>query len=151
MSGSTTPPADGRALTGAGAGADKAFAGLLAVFLVAGLVQIFLAGFGVFDLLGGEGEDGSSFDPHRTLGFTMGIVALLLLLLALIARVDATTMLLAFGLAVMTAGLQSLLAELGEDTALIGGLHAVNGLALLGLASYLRVAAQRRQGTLPRR
>ncbi len=75
----------------------------------------------------------------------MGIATLLLLLMALIARADTITMVLTFVLALLTAGVQSLLAGLGEDAPFFGGLHAVNGLALLGQASYLRVAAKRRQ------
>jgi Mn2+/Fe2+ NRAMP family transporter len=67
-----------------------AFAGyrwLLLAFLLAGCAQIFLAGLGVFsfgdhDVAGGT----SAFDAHRTLGFSMGGVAVIIFVLALITR-----------------------------------------------------------------
>ena len=45
---------------------------LLLAFLLAGCVQIFLAGLGVFGFGDHDVADGTSaFDAHRTLGFTM--------------------------------------------------------------------------------
>jgi hypothetical protein len=38
---------------------------------------------------------------------------------------------------------QSILADLGEDTAFFGGLHAIDGLAILGIAGYLHAAARK--------
>ncbi len=68
MSHTAAAASDGTALTGARAGVDKAFAGLLALFLLAVLVQIFLAGLGVVDLDGSGLEEAASLDPHRILG-----------------------------------------------------------------------------------
>jgi hypothetical protein len=42
---------------------------------------------------------------------------------------------------------QSLLASVGEDTPFFGGLHALDGLAILGLAGYLFGQARRRNST----
>ncbi len=56
----------------------------LVVFLAAGVVQIFLAGLGAFRLLHGAGD--SALDPHRTLGFVMAGMAIVILILTLIAR-----------------------------------------------------------------
>jgi hypothetical protein len=64
---------------------------LLLAFLLAGVVQIFLAGLGVFSLedqsLAAGGD--SAFAPHRAVGFTMAGIALLILVLAVIARPGA--------------------------------------------------------------
>src|SRR6266702_2685216 len=59
--------------------------------LLAGAAQIFLAGLGVFRLqdqgLAAAGD--SAFAPHRALGFSMAAIALLILVLAVIARPGA--------------------------------------------------------------
>jgi len=113
---------------------------LLLLFLVAGVVQIFLAGLGVFHLHAYGLDDpagDAALDPHRTLGFTMGGIAILILVLALIARPGARQVALAAVLAVQTVVLQSLLAGLGDDSPVWGGLHALDGLLALGVAGYL--------------
>ncbi len=126
---------------------------LLLVFLVAGVVQIFLAGLGVFYLhaYGLDAPAGdSALDPHRTLGFTMGGIAIVILVLALLARPGARAVWLAVLLVVQTDVLQSLLAGLGDDAAVWGGLHALDGLLALGVAGYLyaiAVARHRRAGS----
>jgi hypothetical protein len=62
--------------------AFRGYRWLLLGFLLLGVVQIFLAGLGVFSLqdqtLGGAGGD-TAFAPHRAVGFTMAGVALLIL------------------------------------------------------------------------
>ena len=78
-----------------GARRPRAAAGyrwLLLLFLVAGVVQIFLAGFGVFHLhaYGLDAPAGdSALDPHRMLGSVMGGIAVLILVLAIVARPGA--------------------------------------------------------------
>src|ERR1700734_4547648 len=66
--------------------AQTGYRWLLLAFLVLGAIQIFLAGLGAFriDNLGVSGD--TAFAPHRAVGFAMGGVALLILVLALIAR-----------------------------------------------------------------
>ena len=113
---------------------------LLLVFLLAGAVQIFLAGLGVFRLQdnGLEAAAGdSAFAPHRTLGFAIAGIALLILMSALAARVGARAITLSAVLVLLTSFVQSLLAGLGEDTAVYGGLHALDGLLIIGIAGYL--------------
>ena len=125
---------------------------LLLVFLLAGAVQIFLAGLGVFRLHdnGLEAAAGdSAFAPHRTLGFTLAGIALLILVCALAARPGARAVTLSAVLALLTSFVQSLLAGLGEDTAVYGGLHALDGLLIIGIAGYLygsALALRRRAG-----
>jgi Family of unknown function (DUF6220) len=131
-------------LTGTGStlrrGAATGYRWLLLIFLVAGVVQIFLAGLGVFHLHAYGLDDpagDSALDPHRTLGFAMGGIAILILLLALVARPGARQVVLAAVLVLQTAVLQSLLAGLGDDSAVWGGLHALDGLLAIAVAAYL--------------
>ena len=107
-------------------------------FLLAGCAQIFLAGLGVFsfgdhDVAGGT----SAFDAHKTLGFTLAGVAVVIFILALIARAGALSLVLCAVLIVQTTLLQSLLAGLADNTALFGGLHALDGILVLGIAGFL--------------
>jgi hypothetical protein len=113
---------------------------LLLVFLLAGAVQIFLAGLGVFGLFDTGGD---TFAPHRALGFAMAGIALLILVLALIARPGARAITGSAVLVLLTALVQSLLAGLGKDHAAYGGLHALDGLLILGIAGYLYAQARR--------
>jgi hypothetical protein len=107
----------------------------LTLFLVAGAVQIFLAGFGAFH---------GGFAAHRGLGFGMAGLALIIVVLALVARVGTRDVVLAVVLLLLAGGAQSLLAGLGDDGAFWGGLHALDGLAILGIAGFLQGAAIRR-------
>jgi hypothetical protein len=133
-----------RSLSGARAAADQVFMWGWLVFLLAGLVQIFLAGMGVFNLNGEKLTDASSLDPHRMLGFAMGGLSILLLIVALIARVDAKTIGVSVLVAVLAFVMQSILAAAGEDTSFFGGLHALDGLLILGLGGFLFGQARRR-------
>jgi hypothetical protein len=121
-------------------GAGAGYRWLLLLFLVAGVVQIFLAGLGVFHLHAYGLDDpagDSALDPHRTLGFAMAGIAVLILVLALVARPGGRQVVLAAVLVLQTAVLQSLLAGLGDDSAVYGGLHALDGLLAIGIAGYL--------------
>jgi len=66
-----------------------------------------------------------------------------ILVLAIVAKTGNRTIGLAVLLLVLTAVVQSVLAGLGEDTPFFGALHALDGVALLGLAGYLQGAAAR--------
>jgi hypothetical protein len=131
-------------LTGARRGALAAYRWLLLGFLLLGGVQIFLAGLGAFriDNTGVTGD--TAFAPHRAVGFAMGGVALVILTLALIARAGARATVLSAVLFVLAVLAQSLLASLADNTVLFGGLHALDGLAILGIAAFLYVSARRR-------
>ena len=133
-------------LTGARRGAFVAYRWALLVFLVLGVVQIFLAGTGVFSLhgreLGTAGE--TAFSPHRALGFIMSAVALVILVLALIARPGTRHLVGAAVLFVLTGFAQTLFAGLGDNTAFFGGLHALDGLVVIGLAGFLHASTIRR-------
>lgn len=126
-------------LTGFRAGALQTFRRGAMLFLLLGGVQIFLAGLGVFDLhgrkIGASGE--TAFDPHRVNGDIMSLVALLLLVLVLVARPGARLIGQTVVLFLLMAVGQPLLAAGGGDQAWLGGLHAIVGIGILGLASRL--------------
>jgi hypothetical protein len=115
----------------------------LLAFLALGAVQIFLAGLGAFriDNLGVSGD--TAFAPHRAVGFAMGGVALLILVLALIARPGVRAVIGSVLLFLLAVLVQSLLASLADNTVWFGGLHALDGLAILGIAAFLYLAARR--------
>jgi hypothetical protein len=128
-------------------GAFRAYRWALLAFLLAGVVQIFLAGLGVFRLQGeglAAGGD-TAFAPHRALGFTMAGIALLILVLAVIARPGARAVILSAVLVLLTSLMQSLLAGLADSHAVYGALHALDGLAILGIAGFLYASARRRR------
>ena len=129
--------------TGLRRAAQAGYRWLLLAFLVLGAVQIFLAGLGAFriDNLGVSGD--TAFAPHRAVGFAMGGVALLILILALIARPGARAVIASVVLFLLVFLVQSLLASLADNTVWFGGLHALDGLAILGIAAFLYLAARR--------
>jgi len=133
-------------LTGLRGVTFRGYRWLLLGFLLLGVAQIFLAGLGVFRLqdqgLAAGGD--SAFAPHRAIGFTMAGIALLILVLALIARPGARAIIGSAVLVLLTSLMQSLLAGLADDHAVYGGLHAFDGLLILGIAGYLYSRSRRR-------
>jgi len=107
----------------------------LAVFLLLLAVQIFLAGLGAFrtEAVGAD----SAFAAHRAFGFALAGAALVILVLALVARAGRAAVAGAAVLVVLTGFAQSLLAGLADDHALYGGLHAFDGLAIIGITAWL--------------
>ena len=129
--------------TGLRRAAQAGYRWLLLAFLALGAVQIFLAGLGAFriDNLGVSGD--TAFAPHRAVGFAMAGVALLILVLALVARPGVRAVLASVLLFLLVFLVQSLLAGLADSTVWFGGLHALDGLAILGIAAFLYLAARR--------
>jgi Family of unknown function (DUF6220) len=128
--------------TGARGIAHAVYRWALLVFLAAGVVQIFLAGLGAFKLVHGAGE--SALDPHRTLGYTMGGIAAIILILALIARPGARAIIGAALLVLLTGFVQSLLVGLADSHVIFGALHAADGLLILAIPAYLYFWSGRR-------
>jgi hypothetical protein len=125
--------------------ATSVYRWLLLVFLLAVAVQIFLAGLGVFSYGDGDRAGGDhAFSAHQGLGFAIGGVSILLLVLAIAARVGKLALWLAGALVVQTCLLQSLLDGLGDDTAVFGGLHALDGLLIAASAGVQYALARRR-------
>jgi hypothetical protein len=113
------------------------FAGLAWLFLVAVIVQVFLAGIGLFGV--------SDMELHRGVGYNLPILPLLMLLLAWPARIERRTVWLTLTL-FLVAMIQTLLPSFRGSVAVIAALHPVNAL----LVFYLAVVAARRSLALVR-
>ena len=112
---------------------------LIALIAIACVVQIFLAGRGVFGIHGSASlDDQSSLNAHRDLGEIIGIGAIIVLILALIMW-DKRLILWTFVLALLAEFVQ-------HATALpkhpwVAGLHPVSGVAILGISAWLAHSA----------
>jgi hypothetical protein len=107
-----------------------AFRYLAAVFIADVLLQLFLAGAGVFSAgAGTAARESSALDPHRVNGMVVMLLALLILAVALLARNGWRWALLLFVLTL----LQPVLAIAGAA----GGLHVLNAAAILGAGAVL--------------
>jgi hypothetical protein len=99
----------------------------LAWLFVAGLVvQVFLAGRGVF-------ESPVEFETHRTWGFLLELFPIVLLIVGLVAGVGrrlAVFAIVAFVLFI----LQSVFVALRESSPIVAALHPVNGFLILLIA-----------------
>lgn len=131
--------------TGYRRGTDIAYTLLASLFVVAVLVQVFLAGAGAFAHHSGTHAVQHPFSAHETLGNILGIAAVVLLVLALVAHVDRITMIAALVLAVLTEVAQHGLAQAGHDNRWVGGVHAFDGMLILLLASWLAIGGYRRR------
>ncbi len=128
--------------TGGNGTAYRVFAGLTALLVLGIVVQFFLAGLGVFGVDGRELEKATSLDPHRALGHILAGIALLMFIAALVARASKLEIWGSLALVVLIELVQALLASGGEDHDWLGGLHALNGLVILGLAARLHMASR---------
>jgi hypothetical protein len=136
---------DQAATSGVRRAARTSYRWLLLVFLVAVAVQIFLAGLGVFSFGNGDRSGGDhAFSAHQGLGFALAGVSILILVLAIAARAGRLALWLAGALVVQTCLLQSLLDGLADDTAVFGGLHALDGLLIAASAGVQYALARRR-------
>jgi hypothetical protein len=119
----------------------RVFAVLATLLVLLVVAQFFLAASGAFD----TAPKDESFQPHRVLGYGILLFAILLTIVAALARMPGRLI----GMTGLVAGLtvgQALIATLADafngtgDTSttagqLIFGLHAVNGLAVIAVAS----------------
>lgn len=102
----------------------------VAWLLVAGLlVQIFLAGLGVF-------RGPASFATHRDFGYLLELVPLVLLIVGLVARLGRRPALLAAGIFGLFL-LQSVFVVLRSTAPEVAALHPVNGFLITVLAIVL--------------
>ena len=97
-----------------------------ALFVACALVQVFLAGLGVFD-------DPKSFITHREFGYTFGWLTLAILVLALVGRAPRRIVGLSVLLLVLFT-MQSVFVAIRADYPAIAALHPVNGFLILGVA-----------------
>jgi hypothetical protein len=97
-----------------------------ALFAACVVVQVFLAGLGVFD---GPG----AFVTHREFGFIIGWFTLAVLVLALVGRLPRRLLGMSATLLLLFA-LQSVFVALRGEVPAIAALHPLNGFAILALA-----------------
>ena len=105
------------------------YRGVIWLFVACVVVQVFLAGVGVF-----VGTD--RFELHRNFGYTFGWLALLLPLLALAGRLGRRAVGLSFGITFLFI-MQSVLVALRADMPYLTALHPVNALAIFWLSLTL--------------
>ena len=111
------------------------------LFAAGVLVQGYLAGTAMGQL-GGSGD----FSTHLAVGYTIGIVALAVLLLALAGRFPRGQVGWS-GLLVLLYVVQTSLPFLRASTPAIAALHPANAMVLLVLAVVIAVRARRLMGT----
>jgi hypothetical protein len=103
---------------------------IVAWLFVAGLVlQVWLAGLGVF-------QSPTMFETHRSVGYTLSLFAIVLLVLGLLGGMGRRPAILAaviFGLFI----LQSVFVVMRDSTPAVAALHPVNGFLILFLAIVL--------------
>lgn len=123
----------------------RVIAGFAALLMLAVVAQFFFAATGAFD----SAPKDESFQVHRALGYVIFLLAVVLTIVAALARMPGRLI----GMSGLVAGLTvvqvviALLANaFGDGTAagpLVFGLHALNGLAIMGVvATVLRQARQ---------
>jgi hypothetical protein len=118
-----------------GAGVFLKFFVPLLVLLV--LVQVFLAGWGVFGIEDGQGlEEATTLDLHRGVGFFVTFFGSILLLLGTLLWWPRDKRLLGVGIvAAVLLFAQLLFAGIGGQ--FLGAIHALNALILLTLLGFL--------------
>ena len=108
--------------------ARTAYPVVAGLFVACAVIQVFLAGLGVFD-------DPSSFITHRNFGYLFGWLTLVLLVIALVGRMPRRYV----GLAVLILvlfSLQSVFVAVRQDMPAVAALHPLNGFLILGVATY---------------
>ena len=108
--------------------ARTAYPVVAGLFVACAVIQVFLAGLGVFD-------DPNAFVTHRNFGYLFGWLTLVLLVVALVGRMPRRFV----GLAVLILvlfSLQSVFVALRADMPAIAALHPLNGFLILGVAAY---------------
>jgi hypothetical protein len=113
-----------------------AFAVVAWLFVAAIVVQVFLAGVGLFV----QGSD--TFSNHRALGWLLHLGPLVVVLFAWGAHPGRATMWLS-GLLILLVGIQPFLPAMRDDLPFVAALHPVNALAIfaVGLVIALRATS----------
>jgi Family of unknown function (DUF6220) len=121
-------------------GVTTAYHGLALLIAVGVVVQVFLAGLGIF---GAE-----SFDAHESFGWMLHTAAIVLFLLALLGPRTGRTIGMAFGLLVLMT-VQIMLVGARDDTPWLAALHPVLALFVLGLALRIGMPLLSRRRAAP--
>lgn len=102
-------------------------------FVAGAFVQIYLAGMGVF---------AGSFDDHRSLGYVLGLLPILMVVFGLIGRIGRRDILLS-ALLFVQGILQSVFVLQRASYPAVAALHPVNGVLMLVIGIYLAIEARR--------
>jgi hypothetical protein len=105
------------------------------LFGTAVIVQIYLAGSGIFAATGPV-KDATSLDAHRMLGNILAGVALLLVIAMIIARPRRAVIWTVVVMFVLT-GVEGVLAQSGSGAPYLGALHPVVAVVIMGLAAVV--------------
>jgi hypothetical protein len=124
-------------------GVTTAYYWLALLIAVAIVVQVFLAGVGVFGA--------NSFDAHENFGWMIHSAAILLFILALIGPRTRRALGMSFGLLVLMT-IQIELVGARDDEPYVAAFHPVLALFVLGLAVHIGMPAisRRRGASAPR-
>ena len=104
----------------------RAFLVVSSLFIVCILVQVFLAGLGVFERAG-------AFLTHRDFGYAFGWLALVMLVLALVGHFPRRQVVLVLAI-ILAFALQSVFVGLRSAAPTVAALHPLNGALILLLA-----------------
>ena len=110
------------------------------IFVACCLVQVFLAGLGVF-------ESPARFEDHRNFGYLFGLLTIVLIVLSIAGRLGRVVIGLSVLLLVQFA-LQSVFVVLRESAPFLAALHPVNGFLIVLvaiIAARLAAAARTRE------
>jgi hypothetical protein len=116
-------------------GARWVYLGLVWIYLAAIVVQVFLAGLGLFSA-------DKDFEPHRSLGWILHLGPVLLLLGAVVSRVGLRTIWWNVAL-LLTVGVQPFLPGLRNDVPLLAALHPVLALVISWITLTIGLRAWR--------
>ena len=109
--------------------ARRALPVVAATFVAGCLLQVFLAGLGVFD-------SPARFMTHRDFGYVLGWFTLAMLILALVGREPKRIVGLSI-LVLVQFALQSIFVLLRADYPVVAALHPVNGFLILGVGAAI--------------
>lgn len=107
-----------------------AYVALVWLFLAGLVVQVFLAGIGMFS------TDPRDFGTHVQLGWILHLVPVLILIAAAVGRVGRPTLLWIAGLVVTTL-VQPFLPALADTSVALAALHPVNAMLMFVIAARL--------------
>ena len=106
------------------------------LFVACTVIQVFLAGLGVF------GQPAGDFKPHSGFGYTFGWLVLVILVLAIVGRTGRRDIGLSVLLLVLFA-MQSVFVAIRGDFPTVAALHPVNGFLILLVAIIIGLDARR--------
>ena len=111
------------------------------LFVACSIVQVFLAGLGVF-------ENPARFASHRDFGYTFSALVLVLIILAIVGRMGRRVIGLSAVLLIMFV-LQSVFVAFRSSQPMIAALHPVNGFLIILVGIILAREGRRLGWTTP--